>query len=435
MPTQCCMPAAPVSAAGGALGELAAHAAALHGASGGDLAGCFALVPDPRERRGIRHSLVSILAMCTAAVLSGCSSLEDVTAWVSSADHQVLAALGCRRNAPGVITPPHPDTIVRIFTGLGAQALASCTGACLARRALPGPAAFPVTAPGWLPAIAVDGKAVRGAAGGDGVVPYLLAAATHGSSAVIAEHLIGPKTNEVPGFAPLLRELDGHAPLAGHVITIDAGHTVRAHAALICGELLAHYVMTVKGSTPKLFAALDALDWASVPVAHNSAGSGHGRKETRTIQVLDAPAHIQAMFPHARQIFLIERYVTRKVRKRRKNSRRYKTVEVQTAVAVFGITSLSAREAAPEHLAGYVRGHWAIENKIHWVRDVTFGEDASRVRTASRPRIMVTLRNLSVGLIRQAGHTRIADTIRRIKHNPCLLLAILGLNPSPPNAL
>lgn len=421
------MPAVPASAADAALGELAARAAGLHAASGGDLLGCFALVPDPRDRRGTRHSLAAILAMCTAAVLCGCGSLEDVTAWVSSADSVVLAALGCRRNALGVLTPPHPDTIVRVLAGLGAQQLADHAGACLARRVLHGPAVFPVAGPAWLPAIAVDGKAIRGAAGAGGLIPYLLAAATHRDCAVIAERLIGPKANEVPGFAPLLRGLNERVSLAGHVITMDAGHTVRAHATLVCEELLAHYVMTVKGNTPKLFSAIDALDWASVPVSHQVTGTGHGRTEKRTIQVMDAPEQVRALLPHARQVFLIERYVTRTVRQRRKNSRKYKTVQVRTAVAALCITSLSAREAAPEHLAGYVRGHWHIENKIHWVRDVTFGEDSSRVRTASRPRIMATLRNIAIGLIRCAGHTRIAATIRKIRYDPHLLLAILGL--------
>jgi hypothetical protein len=84
----------------------------------------------------------------------------------------------------------------------------------------------------------------------------------------------------------------------------------------------------------------------------------------------------------------------------------------RTAVAVLGVTSLSAREAAPVHLATYVRGHWSIENKVHWARDVTFREDASQVRTGSRPRIMTTLRNLVLGLLRRAGYTRIAATIR-----------------------
>ena len=94
---------------------------------------------------------------------------------------------------------------------------------------------------------------------------------------------------------------------------------------------------------------------------------------------------------------------------------------------MFVITSLDAREAAPEHLTGYVRGQWTIENKVHWVRDVTFREDSSRVRTGSRSRIMATLRNLAIRLIRQAGHTRIAPVIRKIRHNTTLLLAILGL--------
>ena len=159
--------------------------------------------------------------------------------------------------------------------------------------------------------------------------------------------------------------------------------------------------------------------------------TGHGRREVRTIQVTDAPVDLG--FPHAAQVFLVERYTTRKVRKRIKNSRRYKTVQVKTAVAVLGITSLSSREAAPQHLATYVRGHWSIENRLHWVRDVTFREDASQIKTGSRPRIMATLRNLVIGLIRQAGHTRIAPTIRKIKNSPPLLLSILGLRPSPQN--
>ncbi|PZS07177.1 MAG: ISAs1 family transposase [Solirubrobacterales bacterium] len=425
------MPAVSMPAVEAAVEELVAHAVSMHAASGGDLLRCFASVPDPRDPRGIRHSLASILAMCTAAVLCGRASIDDITAWIGAADRGVLAGLGCRRNALGLITPPHPETITRVFTELGAQALAGHAGVFLASRARLTPVSFPIDAPAWLPAIAVDGKAVRGATGPDGLVPYLLAAATHTNCAVIAESLIGPKTNEVPEFAPLLRELNQHVPLSGHVITIDAGHTVRAHAIFLCEELAAHYVMTVKTNTPTLFAALDALDWAAVPIGHQSTETGHGRTEKRTVQVIDAPDHIRSMFPHAAQVFLIERYVTRKVRKRRNNSRRYTTTLVKTAVAALCITSLSAREAAPKHLAGYVRGHWSIENKIHWVRDVTYHEDASRVRTASRPRIMVTLRNLAIGLIRQAGHTKIAATIRKIQNDPHLLLAILGLHPAP----
>lgn len=417
------------AAAEDALAELASRAAALAAAPGGNLPECFAAVPEPRDPRGIRHSLPCVLALCTAAVLCGNTTVEDVTAWVHAAPPEILAAAGARRNALGTCVAPHPDTVVRLLAALGAQAVARQAGACLAARAHPGPVASPVDGPGWLPAIAVDGKAVRGAAGPDGMIPYLLAAVTHGTGIMLAERLIGPKTNEVPEFAPLLRELNQYYPLAGHVITADAGHTVRAHARLICQELLAHYVLTVKLNTPALWAELDALDWEKVPVQHATSEKGHGRRERRTIQVMDAPAHVRARFPHARQVALVERYVTRTVRV--KKGKRWVRKQVQSAVAVFIITSLDAREAAPAHLAGYVRGQWTIENKVHYVRDVTFREDSSRVRTGPRPRIMATLRSLAIGLIRQAGYTKIAATIRKIKHDTGLLLAILGLeNPS-----
>jgi predicted transposase YbfD/YdcC len=317
---------------------------------------------------------------------------------------------------------------------LEAQQLADGVGAWLAARAGVGPVGAPTTGPGRLPAIAVDGKAVRGAVGrggdADGQVPYLLAAATHGESVVLAERLIGAKTNEVPEFAPLLRGLAQRVGgVGGCVFTMDAAHTVRAHAQLITAELFAHYVMIVKQNTPTLYDKIDALDWAHAPIAHQSLDTGHGRRDKRTIRVLDAPEDLG--FPAAAQVFLIERYTTRTVRKRPKGSRRYKKVQVRSAVAVLGVTSLSAREATPEHLAGYVRGQWTIENKIHWVRDVTFREDASQVRIPPRVRVMATLRNLVIGLIRQAGYTRIAATLRKIRNDPPLLLTILGLRQQP----
>ena len=232
MPAQFCMPAAPVSAADAALDELAARTASLQAApAAAILLGCFAaLIRDPRDRRGDQaFPGPSILAMCTAAVLCGCSSLEDVTAWVGAgpitrswprSDAAATPSGSSRTAAPGYDR-----------AGLhraGRLAASRSRQHVLARRGEPGSGRFPVAAPAWLPAIAVDGKAVRGAVGADGLVPYLLAAATHGNSAVIAERLIGPKTNEVPEFAPLLRELNGHAPLAGHVITINAGGTQSA---------------------------------------------------------------------------------------------------------------------------------------------------------------------------------------------------------------
>jgi len=415
------------------VGVLVAVAASWREGTGDGLLACFARVPDPRDPRGRRHSLASILGLCTAAVLAGQVSLVEITAWVSAAPQDLLAAMGLRTNGLGYHVAPHPDTIERVFAALAAQDLADQVGAhLLARSGLTAPRHGDPAATGTpaeqgpvlLPAIAVDGKAIRGAIGPDGIIPYLLAAATHDRCTVIAERAIGPKSNEVPQFQPLLRGLD----LAGWVITMDAGHTVRAHAEFVVAELKAHYVMTVKANTKRLYDRLDAIDWDAIPIGHTSIETGHGRWEKRTIQVVDAPEDVN--FPHAGQVFLIERSTLRTVRKRAKNSKKYKKVQVRSSIAVLCITSLTAEQASPEHLATYVRSHWSIENKIHWVRDTTFREDASRVRTDSRPRIMTTLRNLVIGLIRQAGHTRIAATIRKIKHSPHLIYAFIGI-PQP----
>lgn len=125
----------PVSAeADETLSELVSRAAALAAACSGNLLERFGLVPDPRDPRGIRHSLACILALCTAAVLAGNTSFEDVTAWVYHADPQVLAACGARRNALGVLAAPHPDTVERVFRQLGAALLAHHAGAYLALR-------------------------------------------------------------------------------------------------------------------------------------------------------------------------------------------------------------------------------------------------------------------------------------------------------------
>jgi predicted transposase YbfD/YdcC len=130
--------------------------------------------------------------------------------------------------------------------------------------------------------------------------------------------------------------------------------------------------------------------------ARRVTSKGHGRRATRTIKVVTAPAWVE--FAGAVQVAQVRRTVTRKGKK---------TVEV-----VYLITSADTREASPTTLAAWVQGHWGIENKLHWVRDVTFDEDRSRVRTGSAPHVMATLRNLAISLLRLAGSTNIAHALR-----------------------
>ena len=139
---------------------------------------------------------------------------------------------------------------------------------------------------------------------------------------------------------------------------------------------------------------------------------GHGRVEVRTLKVA---AVAGLCFPHAAQAI----QVTRRVRA--PSSRRWRTV---TADAV---TRLALGTASPAQLAGWLRGHWRIENQLHWVREVTFGEDASTARTGSLPRVMASLRNLAVGALRLAGHPNLAAALRHPGRDPARPLAILGL--------
>ncbi len=118
--------------------------------------------------------------------------------------------------------------------------------------------------------------------------------------------------------------------------------------------------------------------------------TGHGRRARRTIKAVLAPPWIE--FDGAAQVAQLRRTVTRNGKK---------SVEV-----VYLITS--DRSASPETLAAWIRGHWHIGNKLHWVRDVTYQEDKSLVRTGNAPRVMASLRSLAISILRLDGHTNIA---------------------------
>ena len=151
--------------------------------------------------------------------------------------------------------------------------------------------------------------------------------------------------------------------------------------------------MTVKGNMPTLYKRLKKLSWAAVP-AFSAVSTDHGRRTRRTIKVALVPAWIE--FAGAAQVAQLRRTVTRNGKK---------TVEV-----VYLITS--DPNADPATLAAWVRGHWEIENRLHWVRDVTYQEDKSLVRTGNAPQVMASLRSLAISLLRIDGHANIAAANR-----------------------
>jgi predicted transposase YbfD/YdcC len=349
----------------------------------------LASVPDPRRARGIRHQLPGILAVGIAAVAAGARSFAAIGQWVADADEDLLAALGS--TGPCV---PSESAIRRTFNRLDATVLDSVLGAWLWTR---------TGVVGQRRVIALDGKSIRGARTRKTVAPHLVAAFDHHTGTVLGQLAVAAKSNEIPAVRTLLASFD----LAGAVVTVDAMHTQTDTAKLIV-DAGGDYVLTVKGNQPTLYAACKQLPWRDVP-AHRVTTQGHGRRVSRTVKVVTAPAWVD--FHGAAQVAQLRRTVTRAGKK---------TVEV-----VYLITSADVRTAAPGTLAAWVKGHWGIENRLHWVRDVTFDEDRSQVRTGAAPQVMATLRNAVISLLRLAGWHNIAQALRHHAANPRRPLALL----------
>lgn len=332
-------------------------------------------VPDPRKRRGIRHPVSGLIAVAVCAVLAGARGFTAIGEWARDAGAASLARLGLARGSVD------ESTLRRLFARLDADLLDKVLGAWAVTRAQ-------VVAGRRV--IAIDGKTVRGARTGQQPAPHLVAALSHGSGTVIGQVAVSEKSNEIPAARDLLAVLD----LAGAVVTMDAVHTQHDTATLVTSAG-ADYVLSVKANQKTLYARLKALPWAKMP-GHTRTERGHGRRATRTIKVADVPAWIE--FTGATQIAQVRRTVTRKGKR---------TVEV-----VYLVTSADAATAPPEVLATWVQGHWEVENRLHWVRDVTFDEDRSQVRTGNAPRVMASLRNTAITLLRIHGHENIAAALR-----------------------
>jgi predicted transposase YbfD/YdcC len=196
------------------------------------------------------------------------------------------------------------------------------------------------------------------------------------------------------------------------VITADALHTHADTAQFLVTGKQAHYPFTVKANQPTLLDRCVRLAWHNVPVGDRTRDQAHGRVELRTLKAVTVN-HFG--IPHAAQVL----QVTRKTRDL--GTRRWRTV------VAYALTSLPHAQASPARLADLIRGHWAIENGLHWVRDVIFAEDASQLRTGSGPQVMACLRNLVIGVLGRAGPVNLAAALRYHGRDPRRPLATLGI--------
>ena len=339
----------------------------------------LAQVPDPRQKRGRRHPLAGLLAV-------GVQSSQARSRSPQSGSGPPMPACGCARRAGrGPRRSGRIDVPARLRPGQS-------------RCSRPGSRCLAVDAGGAGRRPGGDRHRrgqPRGAKSKGGKAPHLVAALAHGIGAVLGQVAVDEKSNEIPAVRDLLKAF---ASLASAVITMDAMHTQHDTAQVILGRG-ADYVMTVKGNMPTLYKQLKKLPWAAVPSV-SAVSTDHGRRARRTIKAVLAPAWTG--FDGAAQVAQLRRTVT-------KNGK--KTVEVVYLIA-------SDPHADPVTLAAWVRGHWEIENRLHWVRDVTYLEDKSLVRTGNAPRVMASLRSLAISLSCPDGQANIASANRHHARDP-----------------
>ena len=340
---------------------------------------CLRTVPEFRGTHGRRYPLATILAIAVAAKLAGYHGTRAFAQFANGlTQHQLRALRAFYSRRLGRFTAPTTTAFFNVLVALDPDVLdrAARTWAAQHTRA-----AEPV---------AIDGKCIRGAARQDpDGKHHLVAAVEHRSGNVLGQEAVAHKSNEIPTVRTLATGLD----LQGRVVTVDAMHVQNETARCLVEQCGAHYVMTaVKSNQPNLLIDLQGLDWERPEVRateHRCSNKGHGRFETRSCRVLDLTDHRdKAPLPHRRVAFRIER--------ERRNAKTAK-VEHET---VHGLTSVPPEQATAELLLALVRGHWSIENRLHHVRDVSYGEDRCRVRTGYLPRNLACLTNLAISIVR-----------------------------------
>ena len=367
------------------------------------LMGALQHVADPRKARGKQLEWPFIWGVIASGLLSQQRGAAAIAQWATRQAATLLAAF---RPAAGRV--PSESTIRRALQRVDVAALERQ----LAQLDQP---VRPTPPPGDGPAgYAIDGKHVRGA-GAHGQPTVLVSLVAHQDAAVVAQTKVAQKRHESQAVPPLLDQRDLH----GMVITMDAGLTQPTVATQIRHQD-GHYFMVVKRNRRQLY---DELTWffATPPAPCDrpwrtvtTVNKGHGRLETRTLTCTD-DLDDYLVWPEVRQVL------------RRETERVELKTGVVTRAVTYAVTSLPAADATPAQLAALWRGHWAIENRRHYVRDVTLGEDACQMHVGAAPQALAALRNSLISRLRHAGWRNIAAGLRHYSQSVTDALQLIGV--------
>ena len=378
----------------------------------------LAEVPDPRNKKGCRHPFVSMLALTVVGLLCGQRSYTAIAKWVRL-HPDLREALGFTADQT-----PAASTLHYLYRGLDItaveKALTQWTTQTLASLDI---------STSDLKGLAIDGKTLGNSDAEDARRRHLLAAVCHEVGIPLAQGAVSEKTNEIPVSIELLKAFD----VSGLVITTDALLTQRK----FCQEILdrhADYCLPVKANQKQLsedirdlFEPFDETDPPEVEhrrfenlhaevgaylQTHTDTETAKGRTTTRTLTASTLlTEHTDS--PGLQQVY---QYTT--------HQRYQNTGEVKCHVQ-YGITSLTPQRASAADLLKLRREHWTIENKLHWIRDAVFREDASNVRTGVIPQVMAAMRNTAISVLRFTGHTKITNALQYLAADPKLAVNII----------
>jgi predicted transposase YbfD/YdcC len=362
------------------------------------LLAALAEVRDPRRAQGQRYSLRYLLLFSILAILAGATSYEGIITFIGLQRERLNAVFGaCFRRAPVV------NTLRHLFLALDRDELE----AAFRRHA----GALNASTPKGLRTIALDGKTLRGSVDhlNDRKAAHVLSAFASEAALILAHQEVAGAPDEIPAVPRLMAELG----ITGVLFTADALHCQRegfARAAETGNALL----VRVKDNQPTLHAALAELCADQRPFSSEETVDRrrHGRQEHRRVEVFDTAGHLDA--PWQSLIACVVR-ASRLTYMKDTRSGLWPTREET------GYYACQIRRDA-KSLALAIRAHWGIENRDHYVRDVTLGEDGSRIR--NRPDVMARIRSIALNILRANGVQNIRQALYANALNFDRLLAL-----------
>jgi predicted transposase YbfD/YdcC len=338
---------------------------------------------DPRIDRCKLHKAEEMLFLSLCAIISGCEGWRDIERYGKSKIDFLRSVFDYKNGVPS------DDTLRRFFRALD-------------------PKMFQESFVAWAKTlgfgdnhhIGIDGKVSRRSHDGEDNPLHMVSAFGSNCRMVLAQEKVSDKSNEIKAIPNLLRLLD----LEGAIVTIDAMGCQREIAKQIC-EKKADYVLSLKGNQGTLHKDVElifndegTMKDLRIDVHKTVDGSEHGRLEERTYRVVEIPPVLQQQHDWPGLKTIIEVQSTRELKGTVSKERRY---------------YISSVECNAKKIGYAIRSHWAIENSLHWILDVSFGDDDSRIRKGNAPQNITVIKHMALNLLQKSKGKR--DSIKQLR--------------------